>query len=106
MKEVVWNPKAREALKELSVEVRQEIGLLLLGLQHGENLGMPFSKAMPILGVGCHELRAKDSQGIYRAFYYAKVADKILVFHVFQKKTQKTSIKDIQLGKRNLRNML
>lgn len=106
MKEVVWNPKAKETLKELSVEVRKEIGLLLLDLQHGETLRMPFSKPMPSLGIGCHELRVKDSHGIYRAFYYAKLEDRILVFHVFQKKVQKTSIKDMEQGKRNLRKML
>lgn len=52
------------------------------------------------------ELRIRDAAGIYRAFYLVKVADAVLVFHAFAKKTQKTPDREIELGKKRLKEML
>lgn len=67
---------------------------------------MPLSRTMPVLGTGAAELRVRDSAGIYRAFYVVKVADAVLVFHAFAKKTQKTPEREIELGKKRLKEML
>lgn len=69
-------------------------------------LAMPVSRAMPTLGVGAAELRIRDAGGIYRAFYVTKVADAVLIFHAFVKKTQKTPDREIELGKKRLKEML
>lgn len=61
---------------------------------------------MPSIAQGVHEIRLKDKSGIYRVFYFTKVKDKILIFHAFKKKTQKTPKKDIDLGKKRLKEML
>lgn len=100
------NPSSREIIKNLSDEARKELGIHLFHLQLGLKVGMPFSRPMPILGSGCHEMRFKDSYGIYRAFYYLKLEEKILVFHVFGKKTQKTPDHEIEIGKKKLKEML
>jgi phage-related protein len=39
-------------------------------------------------------------------FYVLKIEHEIVVFHAFKKKTQKTPLKDIELGKKNLKDML
>lgn len=67
---------------------------------------MPYSRTMTSIAQGCCELRVKDSDGIYRAFYFLKIKGKILIFHAFQKKDQKTPKKEIDLGKKNLKEML
>ncbi len=50
--------------------------------------------------------RIRDASGVYRAFYVAHLADSIVIFHAFAKKTQKTPPRDIELGKRRLKEML
>ena len=106
MRLVKFHAKAKEAIRELSKPAKNEIGGLLLKLQVGITLGMPDSKPMPSVSQGVHELRVKDSAGIYRVFYYIKSEHGILVFHVFTKKTQKTPLREIELARKRLREML
>lgn len=67
---------------------------------------MPLSKTMTSVGTGVEELRVKDASGTYRVFYFARLADSILVFHAFQKKTEKTPNEEIRLGQKRLKEML
>jgi phage-related protein len=41
-----------------------------------------------------------------RAFYVVKVADAVVIFHAFAKKTQKTPVREMELGKKRLKEML
>ena len=56
-------------------------------------------KPMPNVGPGVREIRIRDEQGIFRLLYVTKFDDVVYVLHCFQKKTQKTSRSDLQLGK-------
>lgn len=56
---------------------------------------------MPTIGNGVEEIRIRDEAGIFRVIYTARLADAIYVLHAFQKKTQKTSKRDIETA--NLR---
>jgi phage-related protein len=85
-----FHPAARDALREFPEDVRRAFGKAIYDLQHGYTLAMPLSRPMPVLGPGAAELRVRDSAGVYRAFYMVKVADAVLIFHAFMKKTQKT----------------
>ena len=67
---------------------------------------MPLSKPMPSVGKGVEELRVKDRAGAFRAFYYTRHHDAVLVFHAFQKKTQKTPKFEIELGQKRLKELL
>ena len=58
---------------------------------------------MPSIGPGVRELRAQDASGAFRVVYVVKVADKVHVLHAFQKKTQQTLQRDIDLAKRRYR---
>ena len=73
MNEVEWNKKALKEVKSFPEEVKKELGYLIFKLQLGETLSMPHSRSMASIGKGCSELRVKDSDGIYRAFYFLKI---------------------------------
>ncbi len=75
-------------------------------MQHGASLGMPLSRPMPSVAAGVQELRVKDAAGIYRAFYLAKLSRGVLVFHAFEKRSQKTPKHEIELGQKRLREVL
>jgi phage-related protein len=41
-----------------------------------------------------------------RVFYFVKLAEAILVFHAFQKRTQKTPKREMALGQQRLKEVL
>ena len=105
MKTVRIHRKVIKELEDLDVSLKQKLLELLALLAEGENLGMPVSRPMPTVEHGTHELRIKDHTGQYRVFYFTKVADAILVFHIFKKKTQETPNQEIETGKKRLKEM-
>ena len=90
MKSVDFHPAVLKALQNFPVPVKKELGKAIRDLQKDEKLSMPLSKPMKSVGKGVEELRVKDASGIYRAFYLARLKDRVVVFHAFMKKTQKT----------------
>lgn len=46
---------------------------------------------------GIKELRLRDDSGTYRVVFVAKFEEAVYVLHAFQKKTQVTSLKDLDL---------
>ena len=84
-------------LLALPDEVKREAGYQLHRVQHGldpENWE-PFKD----IGAGVKEIRISDDGDAFRVMYVAKFLDKIYVLHSFQKKSQKTSLKDIKIAK-------
>ena len=61
---------------------------------------------MPAVGKGVWEIRIKDEAGQFRVIYIAKLNDIVYVLHCFQKKTQKTAQKDLELSTKRLRELL
>ena len=61
---------------------------------------------MPSIGKGVEEIRIWDDSGTYRVIYTARLRDAVYVLHAFQKKTQVTSRRDIDLAKRRLAQVL
>ena len=106
MKKVIWNEKAREFIRSLDEDTKIEIGTLLMILQSGEILGEPQSRPMKSIHAKAHELRVKDKKGAYRVIYILSIKDKILIPHAFNKKTQKTPQKEIELSIKRLEEML
>ena len=62
-------------------------------------------KPMPTIGKGVEEIRIREDSGIYRVIYTARFADAVFVLHAFQKKTQRTSQRDIEIAKARFREM-
>jgi phage-related protein len=61
---------------------------------------------MSSVASGVEELRVKDRSGAYRVFYYTRLADSVMIFHAFAKKTQKTPLQEIALAQKRLKEML
>lgn len=106
MRLAAFHPKARDVIRTFPTDVRRELGKAIFDLQAGVNLTMPLSRSMPSVAVGVNELRMRDRSGIYRVFYYTKVADLVLIFHAFTKKTQKTPQHEMRLAQERLKEML
>ena len=106
VKSIKFHPKALAFIREQSVDIKREIGEALRDVQKGVSLGMPLSKPMPDVASGAHELRVKGETATVRVFYFVKMVDAIVVFHGFQKKTQKTPKHEIKVGGKRLREVL
>jgi phage-related protein len=80
-----------------SEDARQDAGYQIDKVQRGEQ--PDDFKPMPAIGKGVEEIRIWDESGAYRVVYTARLADAVIVLHAFQKKTQTTSKRDIDLAK-------
>ncbi len=86
----------------MSREARREMGMLLRQLQEGENLELPHSRPMPIIGRHCHELRVQDQDATWRLIH--KITEEaIVILEVFSKKSQKTPQDIIEKCKKRLK---
>jgi phage-related protein len=70
-----------------STTARMEAGHLLERLQNGEDLSLPHSRPLPLLGPRCHELRVNDVDVTCRIVHRLD-KDAVLVAAVFPKKTR------------------
>jgi phage-related protein len=93
-------------IRRFPEEARARLGRELFRLQMGEAVSMPISRPMPSVATGVAELRVRDQNGIFRAFYYSASARGILVFHAFAKKTQSTPLLEIELARKRLKELL
>ena len=83
-------------LRNFPAEARREAGFELYAIQRGFE---PSDwKPMKAIGSGVREIRIRVL-GEWRVLYVAKFADAVYVLHAFQKKTQKTSRKDIEIAR-------
>lgn len=64
---------------------------------HGPMLRLPHSRAM---GDGLFELRPRGKSGIGRAFYCFIADRRIIIVHVFIKKTQQTPDKELKIARK------
>ena len=85
------------SLREFPDDAKRDAGYQRDRVQHG--LQPDDFKPMPAIGKGVEEIRVRDDTGAYRVIYTARLADAIYVLHAFQKKTQATSKRDIDLAK-------
>ena len=63
-------------------------------------------KAMAAVGSGVKELRVWDEAGTFRVIFLAKLTEAVYVLHCFQKKTQQTSEKDVQLARKRYNDLM
>ena len=85
------------SLREFPDDAKRDAGYQLDRVQHG--LQPDDFKPMPTIGKGVEEIRVRDDSGAYRIIYTARLADAVYVLHAFQKKTQATSKRDIELAR-------
>ena len=68
--------------------------------EYGPNLGEPHTKSM---GKGLYEIRANGPEGIGRGLFCSVKGNRIVILHVFLKKTQKTPKKELELGYKRMK---
>ncbi|MEA2708529.1 MAG: hypothetical protein QOF78_1130 [Phycisphaerales bacterium] len=92
----------RREMAELPDEARNLAGFELFTVQCGR--APADFKPMGTVGAGVYELRV-CTRHEHRVFYVAKFAEAVYVLHVFEKRTRKTSERDLKLGQRRYREM-
>lgn len=68
----------------------------------GPDLGMPHTRAM---GGGLFELRLRASEGISRVFYCVVSGRRIMMLHVFIKKTQRAPARELEVARKRMRQL-
>ena len=104
MKSIEFRGTSLDDLRSFPQTVMREAGYQLDRVQNG--LDPDDSKAMPSIGAGVVELRIWDEAGTFRVVYIAKLADAVSVLHCFQKKTQQTAKRDIELAQKRLKALM
>jgi phage-related protein len=101
VKPVTFHGDALERLRDFPDEARREAGHGLHQVQKG--LDPSDWKPMPTIGAGVREIRIRDASGACRVIYIATFANAIHVLPAFEKKTQKTACRDLELAMARLR---
>ncbi|GBL45433.1 phage-related protein [Sulfuriferula multivorans] len=86
-----------KSLRDFPGDARQDAGRQLDKVQRGKQADD--FKPMPSIGKGVEEIRIWDDAGTFRVIYTARLTDAVYVLHAFQKKTQATSKRDIDIAK-------
>ncbi len=104
LKALTFVGSALSDLRAFPDGARREVGFQLFRLQEGRD-PLDF-KPMPGVGRGVCEMRIRTEGQAHRVFYVAKFEEAIYVLHAFEKKSRKTSKKDIEIGRARYRAVL
>lgn len=102
-KPIVFCGSSLGDLRDLPLEARQNAGYQLHRIQLG--LEPNDWKPMTMVGAGVREIRIRDSSGAFRVIYVARFQDAVFVLHCFQKKSQKTSKRDLDVAMKRYRDL-
>ena len=100
MKPIEFMGDSLARVREFPKGARRAAGYQLDRVQRG--LQPDDWKPMQAIGPGVRELRIRDRAGAFRVIYLATLADRVVVLHAFQKKTQRTAKRDIELAAKRL----
>ena len=102
-KPIYWIGTSKEDIAKFPQDAKRKAGFQLRAVQRGEP---PADfKPMSVVGKGVEEIRIKTGEA-YRIFYVARFAEAVYVLHAFNKKTQKTSKKDLEIGKQRYQTVI
>jgi phage-related protein len=97
MKRVQFLGDSLQCLRAFPSGARHDAGRQLDRVQRGKQPND--FKPMPTIGKGVEEIRIRDEAGAFRVIYTARLADIVYVLHAFQKKSQATAKRDIDVAK-------
>lgn len=103
MKAVIFLGDSLARLRAFPERSRRDAGFQLDRVQRG--LEPDNWKPMTTIGPGVREIRVQDTSGTYRVVYVATFAEAVYVLHAFQKKTPRTSPRDLALAQARLREL-
>jgi phage-related protein len=98
-KPVAWLGSTLADVRAFPKQARERLGYALDRVQRG--MEPPDGRPMPSIGVGVHELRVRIGRQ-FRLIYIATYAEAVYVLHAFEKKSQKTSRRDLELARKRL----
>ena len=104
MKTVVFRGSSLDDLRSFPASAMWEAGYQIDRIQNG--LLPDDFKPMTSVGSAVAEIRIWDEAGTFRVIYIAKFENAIYVLHCFQKKSQKTSKKDIDLAAKRYKDLI
>jgi len=100
---VTFHGDSLERLRDFPEDARRAGGHELYQVQKGAD---PNNwRPMPTIGAGVREIRIHDAAGAYRVIYIAALKNAVHVLHAFQKKSQKTAQRDLDLASERLRQL-
>nr|WP_155748165.1 type II toxin-antitoxin system RelE/ParE family toxin [Scytonema sp. UIC 10036] len=89
---------------EQEAKVRAKLARIFELLEeHGTAVGKPY---VAPLEDKLYEIRVEQDTNIYRTIYFAYTGKRFILLHAFQKKTQKTPKKEIELAKQRMKTFL
>jgi len=104
VKDVAFLGDSLDVLRSFPERARRMAGFQLERVQRGLE---PFDwKPMTSIGPGVQEIRIRDEHGAFRVIYLARMSDAVYVLHCFQKKTQRTSQRDLDVARRRLNELM
>lgn len=104
MKPVEFLGASLDDLRDFPQSAMREAGYQIDRIQNG--LAPDDAKPMTTIGAGVMELRIWDEAGAFRVVYVAKFEEAVYVLHCFQKKTQTTAQRDIELARKRFKALL
>ncbi|MBI5787968.1 MAG: type II toxin-antitoxin system RelE/ParE family toxin [Candidatus Schekmanbacteria bacterium] len=91
----------REFINSLDIKTRAKVMAFLERMKSEGNIPLPVTRKMEGARE-LHELRVKSHTGIYRFFYFVYLGNQIVLLHAFQKKSQQTPTKEIEVATERL----
>lgn len=101
MKRVEFLGDALDQLKRFPIAARKEAAFSCI--RYNRAFDPSDWKPIRTAGSNVREIRIRDEAGAFRVLYITNVGDAVYVLHAFQKKTQQTAKKDIDLAAARLR---
>lgn len=102
-KRLLWLGSSRRDIRAFPAAARRMAGFQLLRVQQG--LEPNDWKPMASIGSGVQELRIHTDTE-HRVCFVARFAEGIYVLHAFEKRTRKTSTKDLDVARTRYRELL
>ena|ERR1700722_8657930 len=93
-----------KVLREFPADERRDVGRQIRRLQDGRSAND--FKPMTSVGKGVEEIRIRGQSGAYRVIYTAHFAEAVYVIHAFQKKSQATSKRDVNIARSRFQQLL
>jgi phage-related protein len=104
MKPVLFLGDSREALRTFPDDARRHAGYQIDRVQRGRE---PNDwKPIRSIGPGVREIRIRDAAGAFRVIYVATFVDAVYILHAFQKKSQATPRRDLDLAAARLKELM
>src|SRR5262245_6652326 len=104
MKPVAFWGDALDAIRSFPPGARRAAGFQIDRIQRG--LDPDDWKPMKTIGPGVREIRVREAAGAFRVIYIATLADAVHVLHAFQKTSQATSKRDLDLASSRLKDLM